>query len=408
MISSSRILSERENNISSPRTPSKNGCIDAINSPKNVIYRWPTTASSFESSQLQSSPFPVSSSSNKTSTYDASSPLSSSSEFLSNGCDQDEARFLGFSGEVGGYVNTSRCKVCTPSALSSLKRKRGVDTLSATVENPSYNIDISHRTLGFEDIEEDIEMPPAKRAKYHHKIEITSGSGAVEYHDPVCNVHAALDISLPVDDCKECRHVHSMLVLYWTLCQKFRKSMRKAHRFFDGKTRREWDKLRCKFVNHKLKREKAMTQVPASPPLQEGSSAQNSSVRRQGVQIDSSAHSICTQYRTLHEFRRKSSSYIPGKYADTSGSGFLNTCRPERQNLDEWKWPPLEPLRRVENTVRPCLKRRRESRPTSSAPLAAPLYQTARPLQKPNTSASPFDHKEDNEDKRPATSHQDI
>ncbi|MCJ1318845.1 hypothetical protein MMC15_004177 [Xylographa vitiligo] len=286
--------------------------------------------------------------------------------YNSGGYDNDSSTFFGGSFNRRGY-NTdpfsspiSFNPSYTPGTLSPLKRKRGLDTLSLTVTNTSYNIDISDRNNDVEIDDENFELPQAKKAKYHHRTKIITGSGEAEYCFPICQMHAELDISLPVRGCGDCARVETMLSLYAESYQRFRQSIRKEENFFSINSRKAWDKLRCKFANYKFEMDKAV-QVSASPPLGKRSRRDTHSKCRLPVQIDPANIPNAEVYRRDIEYRRGSKSYVPGKHADKSGNGHLNTSDPKKQKLDEWKSPPVLPPRRVRNSACPCLRRRNHS-----------------------------------------------
>ncbi|MCJ1416156.1 hypothetical protein MMC32_002491 [Xylographa parallela] len=306
-------------------------------------------------------------SSKTTSAYNESAPPVPCSTFSLKGYDHKKP-----SAFSGGPFNKTECNtnsislplspdsLYTPAALFPLKRKHGVDTLSSTVKNISYNIYISGRESDLEIDDENFGLPLAKRAKHHHSRKIINGSGEAEYHFPVCQMHAERDISLPVRGCRNCTHVETMLSVYANWYQIFRKNNRKAKDSCSLNSRKAWDELRCKLANYKFKIDKTV-QVPASP-LREHSSDDAPLKRRLSVRIDPATIPDPAVYRREPEFRRTTKTYIPGRYADTSGGGFLDTSKPGMQTLDEWESPPLLPLGRMKNTLRPCLRRRNNSK----------------------------------------------
>ncbi|MCJ1288003.1 hypothetical protein MMC26_007356 [Xylographa opegraphella] len=254
-----------------------------------------------------------------------------------------------------------------PFSLSPPKRKRGVDTLSSYVKNTRYTVYISDRLADLEDNEEDMDLPSAKRIKLHHKTKIITASGNEEFHSSVCQLHAGLDTSLPVRECEDCTRVNKILSLYLEKYQIYLVSIVKEDKALEWTLRKAWDKSRCQFANHRLEEDNTI-QVPASPLFRERLSSKR---RKRPVRINLSDISEPAVYRSQVEFRRNTKKYKPGKYADTSGSGFLNTSNPEQQRLDGWKSPSLLPLRRVKNPLRSCLKRRRDECSGSFSYIAA-------------------------------------
>ncbi|MCJ1433404.1 hypothetical protein MMC27_002764 [Xylographa pallens] len=340
--------------------------LNSLDTPGSDIHLSLPSVRSIDMKECNESPSHFYCSSDSTRAYNKIPPSVSCSTFSLEGYDRKHSAFSGGTFTKIGYntnplsLSSSLNPSYTPATLFPLKRKRGVDTLSLTVKNISYNIYISDRESDFELDDENFELPLAKRAKYHHRRKIITASGEAEYHSPVCQMHAELDISLPVHGCKNCTRVEKLLSVYATWYDIFRKSNRKEKDSCSFNSRRAWDKLRCKLANYKVKMDKSV-QVPASP-LRERSSEDAPLKRKLSVRIDPSTIPDPAVYRSETEFRRTTKNYIPGRHADTSGGGFLNTSKPGKQTLDEWKSPPLLPTHQFKNTLRPCLRRRNNSK----------------------------------------------
>ncbi|MCJ1398397.1 hypothetical protein MMC11_001595 [Xylographa trunciseda] len=323
-----------------------------------------------------------------------------------HGVNNSSPPFGHFAGSTREYNSSSSAPVpCyssyKPSHSSPLKRKRGLDRISSTVKNVNFSVYISDRNGDFELDEEDTELPPVKKSKMHHMIRIITGSGEVEYHARVCQLHNGLDISLPVRDCQDCFRVDGILDLYLSRYQRFRCAIRKANEVFSRNSRRAWDKSRLAFANYKFEVDKATVQVPASPPSRQRSSTNTLPRRKASVQIALSALTDSSQYRRDIAYRRSLPSYTPGKHTDTSGNGLLNTCNPRKQKLEEWQSPPLLPPRRVPTAARSCLKRCSDSRCEPYLLPAGPLHPIAGPLRELKSDGLWSNYLDENDD--PAT-----
>ncbi|MCJ1391364.1 hypothetical protein MMC18_004227 [Xylographa bjoerkii] len=204
------------------------------------------------------------------SAYDRSSPRFDSSSFGSGGYNKSAPHPF-FSSETSAECGSSSLasppcySTYKPANLSPLKRKRESDTLSATLNDASYSVYISNRNKDHEAAGKSTESPPSKKAKLHHKAQITTGSGEVEYHAAVCeDHHASRDISLPVRECDACRRIDRILALYLSRYQQFRHLIRKAENLVNKANARSWwDRSRCALANYKADMEKARIQVPA-------------------------------------------------------------------------------------------------------------------------------------------------
>ncbi|MCJ1296772.1 hypothetical protein MMC34_008339 [Xylographa carneopallida] len=337
------------------------------------------------------------------STYSKSPSCFSRSSFGSGGDHTSPPHFFRSTKKFRDFNTRSsspppRFSVYQPEHLSPLKRKRGIDTLSSSVKNPDFSIYISGRNDNFGVDKEDAELPPAKKVKVHHMTKIITGSGEVEHHPAVCPVHAALDISLPVRGCEDCIRVEKLLGLYIERYQAFRGTIRKADEFYSSFARKTWDKSRLAFAKYRFEVDKARIQVPASPLSRHSASTKPRPARRPSVRFDHSALTDSSLYRRDGAFRRGLSTYVPGRHADTSGSGFLNTCDPKKQNFDEWRSPPLQPPRRVQDPTASCRKRCHDSLSGSYSLPPVSTYKIQQPLRQLKHGALWVNHMDDHDE----------
>ena len=220
--------------------------------------------------------------------------------------------------------------VITTSQFSPLKRKRGVGTFSSTITHTNFSVFISDQdTLALEANE--AEQPKTKKAKLHHKKQIVTGSGDIEYFTAICHVHASEDISIPVAHCKRCRRTNSIIrdeLDVYEAWLPFKHQNNKANIEWRNAMHR-WLKTRRALANCKMKLEKAQSSTPVpDSPLAPSRSSPAAVPTRKSVRFDPACLTDEDGYRKQSRFRRESRHYKPGKYTAPEGESWENINEP--------------------------------------------------------------------------------
>ncbi|MCJ1288002.1 hypothetical protein MMC26_007355 [Xylographa opegraphella] len=231
--------------------------------------------------------------------------------------------------DANNHLEPSTLTTLNPNSCNSLaqvlsrKRKRDVDTLWSTVRNETFSVFISDH-LG----NEEAGLPMRKKVQLHHKKQIVTGSGDVEYFDVVCQIHDSQDISLPMSHCRECGRVNRIIndeIKAYEAWLPFQHKGNKGDIVWKQAMRR-WLKTRQALANHKVELEdtRSTTQARRSTPLCSNSFSAADSARK-SVRYEPACLTDENGYRKQDRYRRKSRHYIPGRYSAPEGETWKNT-----------------------------------------------------------------------------------
>ncbi|MCJ1391365.1 hypothetical protein MMC18_004228 [Xylographa bjoerkii] len=219
--------------------------------------------------------------------------------------------------------------VTNPPCVPQLKRKRGLDTRSATITNTNFGVFKFDQDM-LEVEAEEAEQPKTKKVKLHNKKQIITGSGDIEYIADVCEAHASKDISLPLPHCAECRRVSSIIrdeIDAYEAWLPFKHDGNKTiHR---DKAMHRWRRTRRALANYKLEVEDAQSALQRrEPPLDSPRPSPPANPTQKSVQFDPSCLNDGDGYRKLNRFDKKSFYYQPGKYSAPKGESWENISDP--------------------------------------------------------------------------------